>query len=209
MKGRQIPYSAVELAWIKRNRKKVRKLSHAEFCEKFSRTDVSFQNYKALHSRKGWKTGRTGCFVKGQVSITKGTKRPFNANSAAHQFKKGGTPHNTKGAGHERVCPKDGYVTLIVAETNPYSGHSTRPVLKHKYLWELENGPIPTGYFLKCLNGDKQDCRPENWKAMPRAVLPRLSGGRWRPSYSDYDDEVKPTVLAIAELEHMAREASK
>ena len=36
-------------------------------------------------------------------------------------------------------------------------------------------------------------------------MLPRLSG-RWGLGYDEAPDELKPTVLAVAELEHKARE---
>lgn len=209
MKGRSIPYSAKELAWLEARKEAPRRELHAKFCVKFRRDDVSLKNLKAMLTRKGWKTGRTGCFVKGQVGITKGIKRPFNAGSAKTQFKKGGLPHNYQGAGHERICKKDGYVTIITADTNPHTGADTRPVLKHKHLWEQANGTVPDGYFLKCLDGDRTNCDPSNWKAMPRSTLPRLSGGRWHKPYQDYAPEVRPTILAVAELEHIARQVRK
>lgn len=61
---------------------------------------------------------------------------------------------------------------------------------------------------LKCLDGDKLNCAPSNWIAVPQGMLPRLNGNSGR----DYDKapaELKPTILAIAKLEHKAREARK
>src|SRR4051812_31988258 len=117
MKGKRQTYTAAELAWIKDNRTLSRRELHAAFCETFNRTDISLDNIKALCTRKGWKTGRTGCFASGIVPANKGRKMPFNSNSARTQFKKGQLPHNTKYLGHERIS-KDGYVEISIDETN-------------------------------------------------------------------------------------------
>ncbi|MEM5542904.1 HNH endonuclease signature motif containing protein [Sulfitobacter sp. AS92] len=207
MKGRAIAYTQKELDWIKARCDQPRKDLHAAFQKRFDRNDVTVDSIKALCTRKGWKSGRTGQFVKGQAPMNKGKKMPFNANSARTQFKKGQLPHNHKGLGHERICPKDGYVTMIVAERNPWTGAATRPVLKHRWLWEKINGPVPDGHFLKCLDGDKTNCDPANWELLPQAILPRLAGGRHGKGYAEYEPELRPTVLAIAKLEHQVRES--
>jgi hypothetical protein len=200
MKGRAIAYSAEELDWIKANCTVARKEAHALFQKTFDRRDVSLTNFNALCKRKGWLTGRTGRFDPGQIPANKGKKMPFNPNSARTQFKKGDKPHNTKGAGHEMICPKDGYVYLIVAERNPHTGGDTRRVLKHKWLWEQANGPVPEGMCLKCLDGDRTNTDLKNWELIPRALLPRLDG-RFGRGYKNAPDEVRPTLLATARLE--------
>lgn len=45
----------------------------------------------------------------------------------------------------------------------------------------------------------------DNWVAIPRALLPRLNG-RFGRNYDDAPPELKPAILAIAKLEHAARE---
>lgn len=118
-------------------------------------------------------------------------------------------PHNAKGHGHERIDSKDGYVVMIVAETNPWSGAATRPIHKHCHLWEQANGPLPGGHALKCLDGDKTNCEPSNWLAVPRGVLTRLNS-RWaRMKLHEAPDELKPTVLAIARVKQAAFEAKR
>lgn len=209
MKGRSIPYSTEELAWIEANKELPRRDAHAAFCKKFRRADVSMQNYKALCTRRGWKTGRTGQFNPGEASHNKGKKMPFNPNSARTQFKKGRLPHNYRGAGHERVDSKDGYIVMIVEEVNPWTGAATRPVHKHRYLWEQKHGPLPDEHVLKCLDGDKTNTDPANWEAIPRAMLPSLVGGRWQKPIDDYEPELRSAVLAIAKAQHAAREATK
>ncbi|BAV64790.1 HNH endonuclease signature motif containing protein [Sphingobium cloacae] len=208
MKGRQIPYSADELAYIQSVSRWARDEAHAAFCQKFRRDDVSLQNFNALCKRKGWLTGRTGCFVKGQEAHNKGVpcapgKGGRHPNARRTQFKKGQSPHNTNYLGHERVS-NDGYVEISIDERNPHTGFERRYVLKHKWLWEKANGPVPKGHALKCLDGNRLNTDPSNWELIPRAMLPRLNG-RFGRGYDAAPAEIKPTILAIAKLEHRAR----
>lgn len=197
-----ISYSKDELAWIKRNRAWPRKKAHKKFCEFFGRKDVKLIHYNALCKRKGWLTGRTGCFEKGIIPANTGKKCPpgkmgNHPNARKTQFKKGQTPITAKYVGHERIDRKDGYVWLSVAEKNPHTGAATRYVLKHKYLWEKKNGKVPAGHFLKCLDGNRANTDPSNWKLMPRSAQPFLGGFRGR-DYEKTPKELKPTVLALA-----------
>lgn len=210
MKGRAIVYEPEELAWIEAHKELPRAEAYALFCARFMRQDVSLSNFKALCKRKGWLTGRTGQFVPGQVSHNKGKPMPdhVRARARATMFKPGDRPHTWRGPGHESIDPKDGYVWIIVAETNPHTGADTRRVMKHRYLWEQENGPIPAGHALKCLDGDRTNTDPSNWEAVPRAMLPRLNG-RFGRNYDSAPVELKPAIMATAKLEHRAREVRK
>lgn len=205
MKRQPIPYSVNQLTWIEARKEQPRRETHAAFCARWDRDDVSLSNFNALCKRKGWMTGRTGQYVPGREPENKGKKMPFNANSAKTQFKKGRLPHNTKQLGHEHLT-KDGYVEVNVAETNPHTGFERRYVHKHRYEWEQKHGPIPDDKVLKCLDGDKTNTDPSNWEAIPRGLLPRLNG-RFGRGYDDATPEVKPTIMAIAKLEHRASEA--
>jgi len=207
MKGRIIPYSAAELAFVEARRTMPRADLHALFVAQFGRDDVSRANLTALCKRKGWLTGRTGCFEKGIIPANKGLKMAFHPNSARTQFKKGDLPHNTKFAGHERVS-KDGYVEISVEERNPHTGFCRRYVLKHRWLWEKVNGPVPDGHALKCVDGNKLNTDPSNWKPVPRAMLPKLNG-RFGRGYDAAPDEFKPTIMAVTELEYTAKKVRR
>ncbi len=187
MRGRPNRYSDAELNWLKDRATMPRAQLHAEFCAAFDRQDVSRVALDGLMKRKRWMTGRLG-------------------------FEKGHVPHSQNFIGHERLN-KDGYVEISVAEPNPFSRSDQsdrRYVLKHKRLWEAKNGPVPEGHCLKCIDDDKTNTNPANWLAVPRAILPRLNGGRWgRLSYGRAEPEVRPSVLAVAQLHHAAREARK
>ena len=195
-----VHYSAIELAWIKQRKSMVRRKAHAKFVETFKRPDVSLSNYTALCKRNKWFTGRTGMFVKGQVSPNKGKKMPFNARSAATQFKKGQLPHNTKFEGHERINT-DGYVEISIPENNPHTGFERRYVHKHRLLWERLHGPVPNDHVLKCLDGNKANSDPSNWECISRSMLPRLTN-QWGRNFETAEPEVKPTIMAIAKLEN-------
>ena len=208
MKGRQIKYSADEMAWLEDNHLMVISEYHAGFVARFGRNDVSAANLHALRKRRGWKTGRSGCFEKGAVPHNKGKKCTpgtggCHPNARKTQFKKGNLPHNTKYVGHERIS-KDGYIEVSIAETNPHTGFHRRYVLKHRHLWEQKHGPIPDGTALKCLDGDKTNCDPSNWEPVDRALLPRLSG-RYGRDYENAPDELKPVIMMLSKLELAAR----
>lgn len=201
--GRHRRFSAEEIAWLSENRALVISQYHQAFVERFGRPDLSAANLNALRKRQGWRTGNTGRFTKETPSWNKGKTMPFNANSARTQFKKGQRPMNMNFIGHERVNG-DGYVEISVNETNPHTGGDRRYVHKHRLLWEQEHGPVPAGHALKCLDGNKENTDPSNWEPIPRGVLARLNGGRFkrRLAFDAAPGELKPALMAIAKIEH-------
>ncbi|MGV8987624.1 MAG: HNH endonuclease [Cypionkella sp.] len=203
MKGQWTRYIPEELVWIEAHKGWPRRMLHQGFCALFGRTDVTQDALHGLCLRKGWLTGRTGQIAPGALPLNKGKKMPWHPNCAATQFKAGQTPANVKGLGHERLS-KDGYVEISVAEKNPWTGHSRRYVQKHRWLWKQANGPVPEGMRLKCLDGDRANTDPSNWRAIPAAMAPRLNGIHGR-GYDTAPAELKPTIMAITELEHAAR----
>lgn len=209
MKGRAIPYNAVEMAWLEENRAMVISDLHSAFVAKFGRRDVSAANLHSLRKRKGWKTGRTGQFAKGQAAHNKGKKCPpgvggRHPNARRTQFKKGErtgiAQKNYKPIGFERIS-EDGYRERKINDGPVFKD---RWQLVQRIEWEAANGPIPEGYALKCLDGDRLNCDPSNWEPVHRGVLARLNGGRFRKTlpYDDAPEELKPIVMASAKLKH-------
>lgn len=207
MKGRAIEYLPEELTWIEARKDWPRAQLHSAFQFQFGRHDVSLSNLNSLCKRKGWHTGRTGQFPKGGEPANKGKKMPYHPNSAATQFKPGDAPPNRLPLWSERTG-KDGYIEMKVPKKNPWTGHATRFMHKHVYLWEQVNGPVPDGHALKCLDGNRLNTDPANWQAIPRGMLPRLSG-RWVRKYDDAPDEIKPTLMAAARVKHAIHEVTK
>lgn len=101
------------------------------------------------------------------------------------QFKKGTLPHNTKYNGHERIT-KDGYVEIRLSRGNY--------VLKHRYMWEKANGSLPKGYCLTCINGDKTNTSPGNWKLISR-IENCLNNSRYR-----LPEELIPSTALLIQL---------
>lgn len=217
MKGHPISYSADELAWLEVNRALVIGEYHRAFCEAFGRDDASAANLHALRKRKRWRTGRTGCFEKGMAPMNKGRKCPpgrggNHPNACKTQFRKGSRTGkaalNYKPIGTERIS-EDGYLERKIHDGMPLQ---SRWRLVHRINWEAAHGPVPEGHALKCLDGNRLNTDPSNWEAIPRALLPRLAGGnRYKRTlaYDDAEPEVRPSLIAIAKLQHRARTASK
>lgn len=208
MKGKPITYSDAELFWIYDNHRRPRAEAHAEFVYLWDRPDVSLANFNSLCKRKGWLTGRTGVFEKGQTPANKGKKMPYNENSARHRFKPGERRGRAnalyKPIGTERVT-RDGYLERKIHDGMPLQ---SRWLAVHLVRWEELNGPLPEGYCLKCLDGDKSNTDPANWKAMPRAMLARLAG-RFGRDYDGAPAELKPTIMLTAELEQRVTDIRK
>ena len=205
MKGVSIPYSEVELAFLRSHEKTPRRELTELFNTKFKR-DISLTNINAKCKRMGLRTGRTGHYEKGQVSWNKGRKGWCPAGAEKGWFKKGNVAHNTKPIGSERVCSKDGYVLIKTDAINPNTGFNGRWIAKQIHLWEAINGPIPEGHFLKSLDGNRKNTDPSNWVCLPNGMKPRLVQS---PAGQDYDGshpQIKPTILATAKLAHRIHE---
>lgn len=201
-KGAAVKYSDQELAWIKKYSSWPRRAAHKKFCSKFNRNDVSLNNYKALCKRNGWLTGRTGQFDKGVIPANKGKKMPYNANSARTQFKPGARQGVAiklyKPIGTERITI-DGYIERKINDDMPLQAR-WRAV--HLIRWEEKNGKLPKGMCLKCLDGNRENTDPVNWKVISRGALPFLNGGKASrgQDYEKAHPEVRPAILAVAEL---------
>lgn len=199
-RGRAIPYSARELAFVEQKKELPRRELHAAFVSKFGRVDVGFEDLKSLCTRKGWLTGRDGCFPKGVVPANKGKSMPFNANSARTRFKKGNRTgranHVYKPIGSERFS-KEGYLERKIHDGLPMQ---SRWRAVHLISWEAKYGAIPPGHCLKSLDGNKGNPDPSNWILVSRSMLPRLNN-RWGREYDAAPAELKPTIMAVAKLE--------
>lgn len=212
MRGRSIPYSPAELAWIEANRTLTRADAHAAFCNRFNRTDVSPANFKALCVRKGWATGRDGRLQPGNVPANKGRRCApgtggRHPNARASHFQAGGrhgaAARHHRPIGSERMS-KEGYLERKIAE-----GLKARACWRavHVINWEAQHGPVPAHHCLKCL-GDKANTDAANWTLIPRTILPRLNGGRHKRhlAFDSAEPEVRPALLTVAKLDHRARQ---
>ncbi len=212
MKGQWIEYMSEELAWIEARKDWPRAQLHSAFCFYFDRTDVSEENLKRLCNRKGWMTGRTGCFAKGQEPVNKGKPMApeVRAKCAPTMFKKGNRTGqanlNYKPIGTERVN-EDGYLERKIHDGLP---RQSRWRLVHLLNWEELHGPVPEGMCLKSRDGDRQNTDVSNWELIDRALLPALNGGPWKGlAYDEAAPEVKPALMALAKLRRAKGEAKR
>jgi hypothetical protein len=203
-KGRLTLVSLAEAEWLRSNCMMPGDQYCAAFHAAFPVSKATDKQIRALRKRQGWKTGRTGRFEKGSVPWTKGKKLPFNANSAKTQFKKGSRSGIAveiyKPIGAERLSGS-GYLERKIHDGMPLQ---SRWRAVHLLNWEAINGPIPKGHALKCLNGNRLNTDVSNWELVPRELLPRLNGKSGR-NYDTAPAEIKPTIMAVAKLEHAVR----
>lgn len=213
MKGRAIPYSATEMAWLEANRLMPIGEYLLAFHAAFGRPEVTSVHLHSLRKRKGWKTGRTGCFEKGAVPVNKG--KPCapgtggrHPNARRTQFAKGSRTGKAnkiyKPVGSERIS-KDGYRQRKIHDGLPMQ---SRWQSVQRIEWEAAHGPIPVGHALKCLSDDKLNTDPSNWEAVPRGLLPRLNG-RFGRGFDAAPAELKPAILAVSKVEHALRTHGK
>ncbi len=167
------------------------------FNAKFEK-QMTWQQIKTFVHNRGIVSGRTGHFEKGQLSWNKGVKGYMGANATS--FKTGNAPPNRKPLGTERICSKDGFILIKIAETDPHTGFPTRYKHKHVWLWEQTNGPVPEGHVVAFRDGNKLNCVLENLMMITRAELLALN----LHNYKDAPDEIKPTILALAKVEAKA-----
>jgi len=205
--GKSLIFTPDQVAWLHANASLPRDQVEAAFRAAFPGTTTTRAQIVAWRKNHKVTTGRTGRFEKGQTPWSKGKKLQPHPNSQVTMFPRGQKPHNAKPIGYESLSA-DGYVLICVDRPNPFTGARTHMAFKHKELWIATNGQIPEGHVLKCLDGKKTNCDPSNWTAVPQGLLPRLNG-RFGRGYDQAPAELKPTILAIAKLEHKAREARK
>ena len=130
-------------------------------------------------------------FKEGSIPPNKGKKQIHYMTPEAIErtkltrFKKGNTPHNTNYDGHERIT-KDGYIEIRVAQ-GKYR-------LKHIVEWERENGKLPESHCLRCLDGNKLNTNPGNWKLTSRLENMYLN------SIHEYPKEIIPSIVLISKI---------
>ena len=138
MKRTAINYTEEHLLFAKNNCMLTRSDLTKQFNNRFG-TTLSQSNIASLCKRNQWLTGRTGRYEKGNTPHP--NARPDGPNETS--FKKGHMPANVKPLGHERICKKDGYILIKVAEENPYTKAQTRYRIKQHVVWEKHNGQLP------------------------------------------------------------------
>lgn len=120
--------------------------------------EACFKNHKIY-------CGRSGQFKKGQPTWNKGMKG-LRTGGEAGWFKKGQMPTNYRPVGSERINLDD-YIEIKVKDPRTWR-------LKHRYVWEQANGPIPKSHVVIFLDQNKMNCTLDNLAIIPRAKLARM-----------------------------------
>lgn len=116
--------------------------------------------YKKKH---GIVSGLDCRFSVGHSPWSKGRKMPYGWGGDT-RFKPGSVPHNHREIGFETIN-KDGYIVVKVQEEGT---QRQRWKFKHLIEWEKHNGPVPKGYMVIFLDGNKLNCDIENLAMISR-----------------------------------------
>lgn len=147
-----------EIEWLKEN---AYGLSNMDITKKFNDyfgLSLSVECVKRCKSRNHISSGLTGYFPKGNIPFNKGKKGYMGANITS--FKPGSKPKNTDPIGTEKMLA-DGYIWVKVDD------QSKVPKVinwrqKHRLVWEKEHGPIPEGYLIIFLDGNRKNFDLDN-----------------------------------------------
>ena len=165
--------------------------------------EFTMNQIKGAICRYKLNTGFTGRYKKGNVPFNKGRKGSEYLTEKAlegmrkTQFKKGQAPINWRPVGSERIT-KDGYIEIKIAEPSVWE-------LKHKVLWEKENGSVPKGHALIFADGDKTNISLDNLLLVTRNQLLVMN----RNKLIKNNSEATKTGVLIAEVLIKANERRK
>lgn len=155
-------------------------------------TPEKVRTYRGNH---GLISGLTGQFSKGHLPANKGKKKPGMRNSG--QFKKGNRPAGYLPVGTINYTT-DGYPKIKVADPNVWE-------YLHRQTWEKHYGPVPDGYLVVFLDGDKS-----NWSITNLACLSRSEVARLNQQHLITDDaELTKAGIGLVKLQNKIREVTK
>ncbi len=163
-------------------------------------TNFSTKQVKNMKNREHISSGLTGCFEKGHIPSNKGQKMSPEVykKCSATMFKKGNIPKNHRPIGTERIDSKDGYVHIKIAEPNVW-------VLKHRYIWEQANGPIPKNHQVCFLDQNKLNFDLSNLKLVNMSIKPKMN----HCNYWSKDSEKTKLGLNICALDSAIKSKTK
>jgi hypothetical protein len=75
--------------------------------------------------------------------------------------------------------------------------------MTHRLAWEIENGPIPKGKFLRFIDGNKKNWQIENLMLVDRESNMRLN------TIHRYPEELKSTMKTISKLKKIIQNHGK
>nr|DAP18349.1 MAG TPA: homing endonuclease [Caudoviricetes sp.] len=168
----------------------------AEFCKRFNKP-ITLNQVTGYLKRNGLKTGTDGRFKKGQTPHNKGIKGWYAQGMERNWFKKGNIPQKYKPVGSERIS-KDGYIEIKVKDPNKWQ-------LKHRYVWEKENGEIQKGMLLIFKDNNKLNIDLDNLMLISKAENAVIN----RAGDSVFTGQTKEVIVNLARLKCATGKAKK
>jgi hypothetical protein len=181
-------YTSDELNFLREHCRLPRKEMTARFNAHFE-CDFSYTQLSTVCNKRGWTTGRNGCFKKGVQVWNKGLKGFTAPGCEKGWFKKGTIPPRTRPILSERVT-KDGYIEVKTDNLKRWQ-------LKHHLVWREHAGAIPKSHVILFKDGNRQNCAFENLEMLPRALQVVLV----KSGYYNEPEELKPVIRAQTELQ--------
>lgn len=164
---------------------------YKEICELMNKKfniEFTLNQIKGAVSRYKLNTGFSGCFEKGSIPFNKGMKGICAKGCEKTWFKKGQEPINHRPLGSERITV-DGYTEVKVEEPNKWK-------LKHRLMWEKENGAISKGYAVVFGDGNTKNFNSDNLILVSRKQLLMLN----RNKLIQNDSNLTRTGIVIADV---------
>ena len=153
---------------------------------------------KAYYKNHNLNSGLTGKFEKGHEPANKGRKGWCPPGCEVTQFKPGNVPQNKHPVGTVLERP-DGYLWRKIGEG------AREWKQEHILRWEEKNVPIPDGYRLTFLDGDRHNIDLSNLKLIDNDVNLELNRRHLRTSSA----ELNKTAILTATLSVAAYRAKK
>lgn len=125
------------------------------FEEKFGKC-LTYAQIKSFKGNNKIRSGVNTTFKKKHVPANKGKKMSLEqyAKCKGTMFKKGHSPQNYRPVGSQRIT-KDGYIEIKVKDPGTWK-------LKHRVIWEQNNGKIPKGVIVIFKDNNPLNCTLDN-----------------------------------------------
>lgn len=154
----------------------------------------------ALHAANLVRYGAGRRFKKGQVPPNKGRFGYHAPGAEKGWFKKGHQRNDTAPVGAERVCSKEGYILVKVADRG---GYALPWRAKQRLVWEQHHGPIPAGHIVTFRDRNKLNCDIDNLVLITKAENMR------RNTIHNYPEPIKKAILTLGQLKRRINERDK
>lgn len=155
--------------------------------EKFGTTHTK-QQIKSFRNRYKLNSGFTGGFNANRPNPHKGDKSFIIPGGEKSRFQTGHSPTN-KAQINDEIIDSYGYHKIKIAEHNWQ--------FKHHLIWEKAYGPIPDGYSVIFLDGNKDNLNLDNLKLVSMKARGKMLGRKWNQLT---DPELTLAAVNVCEL---------